>query len=355
MERSAEYMEEYGLNMSKHLDRIYSLETVLGAGKQGIALLLKNRETDHLVVLKVLAKSKDILIKVQKLKQNLGIYQFAECYGMFVCDKFPENWQTKIDDILKEREESERNRYVREYSLQYDNIYYCYMYEYVGETLLQWLQKEHTYDDLVNIIVFVLFTLFDLFKRHKIVYTDPQLRNICIKNEPSHIWKKTFDYAGYRYLYNYNTNQTVSFIDFDSVIINIESYIQEKEWGEWNKTIQQKSWNFFHQCVFQLYHSVSPYLSEKERDALHVVNITRILMDTSFVDIIPLIISTHKNPSQKAEIRIPQQEPTKKKIKLLKCHICSSVATRALANRPSLTFCANDECVLKLGELVHMI
>lgn len=349
-------MEEHGLDMSAHLDKMYNLERLLGAGIQGIAFLLKNRKTGHLVVLKILPKSKDILFKVQQAKEKYSIYQFVECYGMFVCKKFPDTWQSEIDRVIEERLKIEREAYVREYSLQdYDGTYYCYLYEYGGETLKSWLQKEHTYDDLVNIIVSVLFFLLDLYTRHKIIYEDPQIQNICIQNKPDRIWNRTFDLDGKRYVYNYKTNQKIMFIDFDSVVLNIENRLRMiQNWGKLNMTMEEKSWNYFHQCVFQLYRTLGRVLSMQENEALRVLTLPYILMENSKPDTIPRIILAHKDPSQVGQLPLAI-EPTTKKVKQMNCHICGNVSTRALANRPSLTFCANDECVLKLGELVHMM
>lgn len=351
-----EKMEEHGLDMSAHLDKMYNLERLLGAGIQGIALLLKNRKTDHLVVLKILPKSKDILFKVQQAKEKYSIYQFVECYGMFVCSKFPRKWQNEIDRTIEEREKAEWEAYAREYSLQdYEGIYYCYLYEYGGETLKSWLQKEHTYDDLVNIIVSVLFFLLDLYTRHKIIYEDPQIQNICIQNKPDRIWNRTFDLDGKRYVYNYKTNQKIMFIDFDSVVFNIENRLGRiQNWDNWKMTMEEKSWNFFHQCVFQLYRTLGPVLSEREKEALHLRTLTYAFMENSNPDTVPKSILGHKDASQIGQLPLAI-EPTTKKVKQMNCHICGNISTRALANRPSLTFCANDECVLKLGELVHMI
>jgi hypothetical protein len=344
MKRGEEfYLDEYRFNLSKPLDDSYEFLGVLGAGEDGITLHLQNRRTGHEVALKLVREHKEIYLEVEKRVAS-KMTLFARCYGVFVSDALPKKWIEKIEQTQTKQGQNRKKK------PQYlGDRYYGYFYEYGGTSLQNWIDRELPgVADRGRVALGVMFEIFyalvSSFREFGFVHTDLDinLHNITVK--PSPLPRSYTISAGdgeeeVKVEFVIDTVYTIRLIDFDRAKLGEKDY---------------------RGCVHDIYGLVKAlqndggffkYMDAKETK--YFVNaVNAILWGMKPIDFGELLFL-----SEFDTFRGAVEEPTTKKIKKssnLNCHVCGNISTRALANRPSLTFCSKDDCVLKLGELAYI-
>lgn len=316
------YLDEYHFDLSKPLDDSYRLVNVLGSGFDGVVLHVQNRRTNHDLALKLVLKYNDIYLDVEKKVASKSDF-FVRCYGLFICDKLPESWITIIEKTKKE------------YTNYLGERYYGFFYEYVeGITLKKWIREELEKDSVI--LLGIIFEIFHALKQacleFKFIHGDfeDHLNNIMVKP----VQNNTRQYKYGDEIFIINTGFTVKFIDFG------------------RSRFSTKSSNLL------LYSEAKPDLYAI-MDNLEYLKVDKAII-LSFSHMIDFGMSPDyllSMPEFERFKAVSAKESTTKKHKRsnLNCHICNNTATRALKNRPSLTFCNNNDCVLKLGELILMI
>lgn len=321
MERSKElYLDEYRFNLSEPLDNSYKLLNVLGGGEDGIVLHIQNKRTGFEMALKLVDTCKSILIEIeQKFASKVDF--FVRCYGMFVCTTLPTTWLEHIH---------------RKYQ---SKIMYGYFYEYSGVPLQTWLEQL-AFPENRRVFLGMFFEIFIAImwahRNYGFVHGDLHAYNILVKSTKVARNHKVAEDINF----TIDTNYTIKIIDFDRA-----------ELDDYDREAFENDIQYFIDEELQSDQSNFRKLFENQEDAFKMIeNLERVLQDS--------------NQPLKNLLLIPEfdifrakspKESTKKKLKTVDCHVCGGVGVRALANRPSLTFCANDECVLKMGDIVHMI
>lgn len=365
------YLDEYRFDLSKPLNDSYDLLGVLGAGSDGIVLHIKNKRTNHPLALKLVLEYKSIFIAIEKTVASKSDL-FARCYGVFVCDKLPDEWVKAIKK--KGRRKGNEFKYVGE-------IYYGYFYEYAGTDFVTWIKQndltkvKNGSQIVLGILFEVLYALIWSFEEFGFLHTDVDihLHNIMVTPTP---YVRVYYVEG-KY-YAINPGFSIKLIDFDRAKLNKKGKVKElthdvigllkrldaatyadekttffdplfdagSDWdvNDFFREIDRIMWDWDTQPFYDIFglEGFEQFEVEEESEPTFQQSPS------------PKRESPSLSPGGSPQFDLGQERSTKR-LKQMSCHICGNVSTRALANRPSLTFCANDECVLKLGDLVHMM
>lgn len=308
-------LDEYKFNLSKPLDNSYKLlDIVLDKGKDGAVLHIQNRHTELELMLKLTFECKNIFIQVDKIvASDPNTELFARCYGMFVCYNLPVEWVEKIESKAK----------------YFDTIIYGYFYEYSGQTLEKWLssfvKQPVVHPPLFFGIMFeIMYAINWSFQRYGFLHKDLLLSNIMISNSEA-----TREYTVFYKQFSINTKLNVMLIDFDNAV-----FVDPRN----NVVLLRDN-------MRRLLEQIGQKLFRYQSFVDFIKKLWDLTTQDKYVDLFMV-----------EEFKIFLVPPPKiESAKPMNCHICGKIAVRALANRPSLRFCADDECVLKLGEIAHMI
>lgn len=355
MERKEQqfYLDEYHFDLSKPLDDSYRLLGVLGAGGNSVVLHIQNKRTNHDLALKLIKNYDEIYLYVEKNIAPQSDF-FIRCYGIFICDKLPENWILAIKETEKTKKETYSER----------PIHYGLFYEHIkGKTLHEWLHtdvnhihKKDLHENLKGILFEILYGLINARTKFGFCHMDMKYHLGNIMVIPTDNTRK-YEVSDKQFIID--SPFTVKFIDYDlSELANSHEYLMvfEKKFIEDMIGLLDRldDMNFF----YYLHTSNPNYDSDSDSDQedfdeadqfYHTAkknvenkNYTNILWDNIF---------------EVFRISDSAEESTTKKHKRsnLNCHICGNASTRALKDRPSLTFCDNNDCVLKLGDLILMM
>ena len=311
------FLDEYEFNLSRPLNNSYKLlDVIVDKGKDGAVLHIQNKHTKLELMLKLTFECKNIFIQVDKfVASDPNTELFARCYGMFVCYNLPVKWAEKIESKAK----------------YFDTIIYGYFYEYSGQTLDKWLSsfvRQPIVDPplFFGIMFEVLYAITWSFQRYGFLHRDLLLNNIMVSDDCETIR----EYRVFDKQFSVNTRLSVILIDFDNAVFTdprINVVLLRDDIRVLFNQIQEK---------------VSGLLPVY---ANFIEKLRKLIREDKYGDLFMV-----------EEFKIFLTAPLKtKSAKYMNCHICGKIGVRALANRPSLRFCANDECVLKLGEIAHMI
>lgn len=323
MEKEQFYLDEYRFDLSKPLDDSYRLVNVLGSGSYGVVLHIQNRRTNHDLALKLVLQYNDIYLDVEKKVASKSDF-FVRCYGLFICDKLPESWIRIIEKTKNE------------YTTYLGERYYGFFYEYVeGITLQKWIREKSSEEDSA-ILLGIVFEIFHALKQacleFKFIHGDfeSHLNNIMVKP----VQNNTRQYKYGDEIFIINTGFTVKFIDFD------------------RSRFSTKSTNLllYSEVKYDLYAIMDNFEHLRVDEAIRSSFSQMIESDLS-----PDYLLSMPELERFKAVSSAKESTTKKHKQTINCHICGNASTRALKNRPSLTFCNNNDCVLKLGELILMI
>ena len=312
-------MDEYRFDLSEPLDNSYKLLDVLGAGQDGVVLHIQNKRTEFEMALKLIdsCAGDQLWVEVNiASKSDL----FLRCYGVFVSTNLPTEWLKRI-----------QKKYVKK-------IMYGYFYEYFGISLFTWLDAMCSPVNKRTFMAMLFEIFYAIIWAHKnfgFVQNDLHMQNILVK--PIRIVHE-YEFGETKFMIN--NDNAIKIIDFDR--IEIHSY---------KRFDFDDAFTRFVDYDLKREESNFSKLFEDKKDAYKMIeNLERVL----------------KDPNQPTEnlLLIPEfdifrasstKESTKKRVKTMDCHVCGGVGVRALANRPSIAFCVTDACVLKMGDIVHMM
>jgi serine/threonine protein kinase len=318
-------VEDYKFDLSEPLDKIYKFVKVIGHGGDGVVLHIVNRVTELDIALKIVPKCKSNPIEIEKnvaSKSNL----FSRCYGMIVATELPNEW---TQQIIKE---SDRVSFDK-------NIFFGYFYEYSGTSLHTWMNtktNEKTRRLVLGIVFEVFYAILWAGKTARFTHGDLHPDNVLLKP-----YKTERRYVINDKSFVIDTPLIIQIIDFD------RSSVGHLGDGDVCLLMSRDLLTFIELFKDTLrFGTTIPFgkisddinkLLKKAKKQNSYENIEKVF-DLQYFD----------------QFVAPPAESYIKRSKI-ECHICGDRATRKLENRPSLAFCADDNCVLKLGHIAHMI
>lgn len=284
------------------------------SGNDGVTFIVKDKDGNTFVV-KIVPNKKKILLDFERdVASNIPI--FARCYGEIALQKnlLPKHW---VEELKKAEK------------IKFASSLFGYVYEYCDMKIEEWikLEENQTTKKLAGILFEVLYANYWAYYKSggKYSHNDLHLDNIMLKSH-----KQPREYTVGKNTFIVSGQPIVKIIDFDRVTKNetpknfvkgmrffIKSLIKRNVFENWDKGQE-------------IANQVKTIIKDKQ-------SMEKTLTNEIF------------------KILIPEQQSETKRLKTTNCHICGGIAVRALENRPSLRFCADDECVLKLGEIAHMI
>ena len=293
---------------------LYHLEKS-ASGEDGVTFILKDKDKNKFVF-KIVPNKKHILLNFENDVAS-KVPLFARCYGetIFKINRLPEEWREKIE--------------TKKQTINFGFTLYGYVYEYCDIKIEEWIKSKEnqTTKKLAGILFEVLYANYWAYYKSggKYSHNDLHLDNIMLKSH-----KQPREYTVGKNTFIVSGQPIVKIIDFDRVTKNettkkfvkgmrffIKSLIKRNVFENWDKGQE-------------IANQVKTIIKDKQ-------SMEKTLTNEIFKTL------------------IPEQESKKKRLKTTNCHICGGIAVRALENRPSLRFCLDDECVLKLGEIAHMI
>lgn len=330
-------VEDYKFDLSEPLEKTYKLVGFIGAGVDGTVLHIKNRSTGLDLALKMVPNCTPILIEVERHVASFSNL-FARCYGMIVATKLPQEWS----EILQRKSWP--------FVSFGKNIFYGYFYEYSGVNLNEWIKdKKHQTPRLVAAVIFeVFYGILWAGKVAQFVHKDLHAGNVLMK---------PYKTEGRRYkiadkMFVIDTPSIVQIIDFDKSSLGVTTPVKKMidllHGFEYNMVARDMS-----HFIWSFGNAIGSVLSKKKKETDLLFNDIKKHLEKQ---------NTYKGIEQVFNLDYFVQfvapsfemESDTKRTKI-ECHICGDQATRKLENRPSLAFCANDRCVLKLGNIAHMI
>jgi len=163
----------------------FELEGVLGAGNDGI--VLKVGYKGILYVIKIMSRFKDILPKVDKIVAiNLSL--FVRLYATYHINNLPDEWTKAVQTYMKKVSKNEKFSLIA----QLGKDKHIYVYEYGGNSLLNYLHGEDEWNNLIpkeetftlpilkGICFEVLYALWWSYVNYEFDHGDLHIANICI-------------------------------------------------------------------------------------------------------------------------------------------------------------------------------